>query len=437
MVPAALAVLIAAGCESSPGQHAATPGEAASAPSASDRHVLLVGLDGAIWKIIDQLIDDGELPNFRELISVGAHGRLRSLLPSRSPRIWTSIATGVPPQQHGILDFVYWKQDERHLFTSDRIKVPTIWEIASAQGVSVGVTNYWFTYPVWPVNGFIISDHTIPSRSKRMIQHFSKGHSPLPDPDKLVYPPELWAEIRKWVEAERIGVPNTPHNTLESRFQEIYNVFMEDQLVTKIALAADARYRPRLSIVYLKGIDRASHFFWQYFEPNHPNYALNPPSARQIALYGDVIPQVYRHTDALLGELRKTLRPQDVIVIASDHGFESVRVSGKRSGNHGPSPDSVDGICLFAGGPVRTGMSDLDLSLFDLAPTILHLLGLPVPRHFSGTVATSLFEEDFVASNPVRYADHDVADRPTHDEPVTVPLESERLEKLKALGYLK
>lgn len=85
-----------------------------------------------------------------------------------------------------------------------------------------------------------------------------------------------------------------------------------------------------------------------------------------------------------------------------------------------------------------SAFSDSALSLFDVAPTVLHLLGLPVPRYMQGKVADSVFDSQFLERQPVRFVDaYDVADRPRSDPTGEVPLESERIDKLKALGYLK
>ncbi len=157
--------------------------------------MFLVGVDGATWKVADPMIERGELPILSALLSRGCHGTMKSLRPSKSPRIWTSVASGVAPETHGIVSFTYPLHGKRHLYTSDMVKVPRLWDIASAHGVQVGVTNYWFTYPASPVQGFIISDHVIPSRSDRVIRVFSRGESPPPNPEKLVYPEELWARV--------------------------------------------------------------------------------------------------------------------------------------------------------------------------------------------------------------------------------------------------
>src|ERR1700693_2461564 len=68
--------------------------------------VLLIGLDGADMRIVDRLIREGKLPTFARLKREGAWGPLRSVEPLLSPLVWTSIATGRRPQDHGVFDFV-------------------------------------------------------------------------------------------------------------------------------------------------------------------------------------------------------------------------------------------------------------------------------------------------------------------------------------------
>jgi len=68
--------------------------------------VIVLGLDGMEPSVVDQLIDEGALPNFKRLCDGGTSGLLRSSKPLLSPIIWTTIATGKPPDAHGIGHFV-------------------------------------------------------------------------------------------------------------------------------------------------------------------------------------------------------------------------------------------------------------------------------------------------------------------------------------------
>src|SRR5438128_1933287 len=79
------------------------------------RPVIVLGIDGLEWRLVLELMRSGEMPNLAAQMSRGTYGRLKTLHPSMSPAIWTSVATGVMPADHGILGFVRAKNK---LFTN-------------------------------------------------------------------------------------------------------------------------------------------------------------------------------------------------------------------------------------------------------------------------------------------------------------------------------
>ena len=69
------------------------------------KKILLIGWDAADWKIINPLLDKGEMPALESLINNGVMGNIATLDPPLSPMLWTSIATGKRADKHGILGF--------------------------------------------------------------------------------------------------------------------------------------------------------------------------------------------------------------------------------------------------------------------------------------------------------------------------------------------
>ena len=67
--------------------------------------VILIGLDAATWVALRPLLFEGRLPHFAQLIQRGVAAHLATFLPTESPLIWTTIATGVSPARHGIQSF--------------------------------------------------------------------------------------------------------------------------------------------------------------------------------------------------------------------------------------------------------------------------------------------------------------------------------------------
>src|SRR5713101_7697571 len=68
--------------------------------------ILLIGWDGADWRILDPLLEKGALPNLQALIDRGQKDVLRSTIPTHSWAAWPSFLTGVDPDDHGVYDIL-------------------------------------------------------------------------------------------------------------------------------------------------------------------------------------------------------------------------------------------------------------------------------------------------------------------------------------------
>src|SRR4029079_17889600 len=87
--------------------------------------LIVIGVDGGEWKVIRRLWSEGKLPNLKTLADRGVSATLRTAYNS-SPVIWTTIATGVVPEVHGITDFVVATPQGDVPISSDLRKVPAL-----------------------------------------------------------------------------------------------------------------------------------------------------------------------------------------------------------------------------------------------------------------------------------------------------------------------
>jgi predicted AlkP superfamily phosphohydrolase/phosphomutase len=78
--------------------------------------------------------------------------------------------------------------------------------------------------------------------------------------------------------------------------------------------------KERLLFQYFEFPDRVSHVFWRFRDPEHPAY-----DAKLAAKYGDAVEKSYATMDEIVGETAKSLRPEDVLIVLSDHGFATWR----------------------------------------------------------------------------------------------------------------
>jgi len=428
-----------------------------SHPDARRGRVLIVGVDGASHRMIDPMIDAGELPTLAAIRQRGIAGSLRADGPLLSPRIWTSLVTGVAPERHGIENWVWLDADgSPHLYSSRDRRVPALWNIASNAGLEVASVNWLMTHPPERVSGVMVSDHVLPAFSRGELglagqlagQKGGKAASGV-EQDGLdvsaVYP-DAWREridaLRSSGEKlSRIDNPfdrgdDIANGKLRALSHFLWETFENDTVVTRMALAVERRLRPDLMLVYLPGIDRTSHLLWPrelYFEgsaaePTEADGALATEQGDRDRVHFGWLRDYYRYTDDLLAALTRDYGPNDLVVVVSDHGFERAPERSWPSGQH-ESPAARDGIFYASGPGVRKGRS-LTLSMLDLTPSVLAWLGLPVADDMPGNGAS--FLETEVAKTIPSYGILPKAERG-----VTTPGDEQgRLDALRLLGYV-
>lgn len=127
---------------------------------------------------------------------------------------------------------------------------------------------------------------------------------------------------------------------------------------------------------------------------------------------------------------------EDVVIsgVACDmENGRSIRLTRKyvvdeRTGNHTPN-----GIFLARGRNIRKGSGVSGAGIMDIAPTILHLMGQPVPSDMDGKVLTDALTDEFLRANPVRRAE--AADARSRDGGDAGD-DQKIMENLKSLGYM-
>lgn len=89
------------------------------------------------------------------------------------------------------------------------------------------------------------------------------------------------------------------------------------------------------------------------------------------------------------------------------------------------------GLFIVKGGAVKSGVT-LEAELIDIAPTVLYLLGLPIPDDADGQVLTHLIEPSTLQSAPPRYR-HPRQVESKHEADTE---DRELTERLRQLGYI-
>src|ERR1044071_806280 len=126
--------------------------------------LLVIGLDGASFNVLDALIERAYLPNIARLIEKGARADLETTFPPITAVAWSSFMTGKNPGKHGIFEFVRRDQrSKRELAVNASFRQGrAIWDLLGDAGKRVIVHNFPCTYPPRPVNGLLIADFMTP-----------------------------------------------------------------------------------------------------------------------------------------------------------------------------------------------------------------------------------------------------------------------------------
>lgn len=253
---------------------------ACAAPPEETPRLVLIGIDGGSWNLIDPLLEAGELPHLAAFGERGMTAELAAVEPLISPTVWTSIATGRRPEAHGVLSFFDDRRD---------VRVPTVWERFAADGLKVGLYDYLVTWPPRPLpEGFMV-----PGWLRR---------------DDRVEPPGLF---------EGLGLP--PY------FYEVTDVGDSDDAVANLEreLSEKPRYWNRLreafdldaGAVVFYAVDVASHRFYHTAFPDDRVAAPVQPR------FEGVLPRLLAGVDRAVGEIVAGLGPGGHVVVVSDHGF--------------------------------------------------------------------------------------------------------------------
>ena len=244
------------------------------------KHVLILGLDGATFKVIEPLAESGRLPTFARLMDEGVWGVLDSTIPPVTIPAWVSMMTGKNPGRLGMYDLVkrdgYGVEPNGYCFANNA----PIWKTLNRYGVSTGVMNIPGTYPPEEVDGFMVTGMLTPSTD-----------SP------FVYPSKLERDFGPTGLDYEIDIPQWQY------FDE--GVFVKDVLKVTEKRGRAAEYLFEhvpcdFHMVVFTSSDRLQHVLWNK---------------------RDVVEEYWMELDRVIGRLLEAIGEETTVFVVSDHGF--------------------------------------------------------------------------------------------------------------------
>ena len=365
--------------------------------------VIILGINGAEADILLPLVLRGEMPNLARVLDRGVFGKLRTVAVPNCPKVYSVLETGVPPQENGITGFVV----DGKPATTDLLRVPSLWARLSNAGISVGMANVPATFPVKPVNGYMISGmltRGVNCEDGLLCSPLlSQVHG-----GEAVYPKSLTAEIESKVGDVPLDCARMPgarelqgheETVVRDWLAEVANIRASQQRLFSYLLE---KHPTDFTFLAQSCEDRVGH--WLYpIQPHNVGYNLKVHTLRVEAF-----PDQYRALDHVLGTILNYVDENTTLLVLSDHGIKPLRERTSSLAHHdhgGTTPiianhdfedgDDVPGVFIAMGPHIRKGVHilGLQMSVFDIAPTILHLYGLPPSQDMKGRVLTEIFED--------------------------------------------
>jgi predicted AlkP superfamily phosphohydrolase/phosphomutase len=378
-------------------------GQAQQSTAAARPKMILIGVNGMEWDVLRPLLLAGKLPNLASLIDRGAYGKLRTVSAPNCPRVYSTIATSTRPDEHGVTGFIVGGITAN----SNMLKEEPLWSILSKGGVTVGMANVPATFPAMPVNGYMVTGMLTRGKNCEDGVLCAPKLSEVEGGD-AVYPASLKPELLKNVGDFHIDCERMPsaeelkgHETqvVDAWLAKVQQIRGEQTQLFDYLLQ---NHPTDFTWLVQSCEDRTGH--WLYpIAPYNVGY-----NSKIESVQPDAFPSQYLALDKVLGHILAHLDDNTYIFIVSDHGIKPLRefedknphahmdhekttpVIAKHDFADG---DDVPGSVIMVGPSIKHNfrLMGLDASVYDIAPTILHIYGIKQPRQMRGRVLTEIF----------------------------------------------
>jgi predicted AlkP superfamily phosphohydrolase/phosphomutase len=238
-------------------------------------------------RLIEELAQDGTMPNVQGLINRGIFRQMTSSIPEVSSVAWSSIVTGTNPARHGIFGFTDVAPGTyRRIYPNfASLQERPFWE-REAYGRCV-IMNVPSTFPARALNGVLVAGFVALNL------------------ERATYPPTLVPKLDSL--GYRVDVD-------AGKVSQSMGLFLNDLDKTFRARIAAYRYlwhhEPWDTFMFVfTGTDRLAHYLWDAYEDEcHPYHGTFLDHLHQV--------------DEVIGEIAGNLDQEDLLILLSDHGFE-------------------------------------------------------------------------------------------------------------------
>ena len=368
-------------------------------------------------------------------------GNIASIEPILSPLIWTSIATGKRPHKHGVLGFV--EPDPlnggiRSVGSRTRTG-KALWNILSEAGLRTHAVNWFASHPAESINGVCVSERfPLPVSPDPHHWPVSEGSvNPASDAEILaglrVHPREIEAsQIQPFV--PRAAELDQSDPKTQERLMAMARILAETATVQSTASWILENREWDFLAVYFQALDEFAHHFMPFHPPR-----IAGIDEREAEIFGSVMETAYSFHDLMLGHLLAIAGEDTTVILVSDHGFESGALRPGTVANQVATMANWHrpfGVLAMAGEGIRSDERIYGASVLDIAPTILHLFGLPVGEDMDGKVLVAAMDSPQKVERRDSWEDDEQGELPPAIS-LNVQEEQAMLNQWIALGYIE
>jgi predicted AlkP superfamily phosphohydrolase/phosphomutase len=233
-----------------------------SPAAAGKRRLLVIGIDGANWELMEHLLQSGEMPALASLRRRATWGVLRSMIVPESAMSWTALRTGVGPGRNAVFTF----------FSADTPR-RSFWHYLGDRGLQSVIVAVPKASPARPLSGLLVGGWTMQLR------------------EQFTQPPELKPYLlRAGYDPSLMSLRNVAYYEQRMRRR------------TEVALELLAHVDWDLAFVVYEYSDTVGHRF-----------GLGTAEWNAI----------YRAVDSEIAALLAAIDEQTTILMVSDHGWKS------------------------------------------------------------------------------------------------------------------
>jgi predicted AlkP superfamily phosphohydrolase/phosphomutase len=258
------------------------------------RKVLVAGIDGATFGLVNTLIAKDVMPNLAQIVAGGCFRRMNSTIPEVSSTAWTTFMTGANPGRHGIFGFMDIERNSYRIYfpNSDSIRSETLWDILDKHNMKSIVINLPSTYPARKLNGILTA-----------------GFVAI-DLRKATYPESAYEYLEKINYRMDVDTAKAAES-LRSLFDDI--ILTLEKRIEAILHFLD--YDWDLFIGTITETDRLHHFMWSAM---HEGNEFHQDFLDFYSRIDEFLGEIYRKT-------RKKFGDSVDFLIVSDHGFTDIK----------------------------------------------------------------------------------------------------------------